>query len=93
VGLFCDLLLSPVVCKSLFRVFSPSAIWNGKTTVAPAAGASLGEMMKYRLQTAAGKAKYKSRQQAVEPVFGIIKSVFDSGSFFCSGKKKWDPST
>ncbi len=41
----------------------------------PAAGASVSEVMKHRLATAAGKQKYKLRQQTVEPVFGIIKSV------------------
>jgi len=42
---------------------------------APAAGASVSEVMKHRLATAAGKQKYKLRQQTVEPIFGIIKSV------------------
>src|SRR5271157_3463669 len=56
--------------------------------VAPAAGASVGEIMKHRLQTAAGKAKYKLRQQTVEPVFGIIKSVLGFRQFFLRGKEK-----
>ena len=41
--------------------------------VAPPAGASVGEIMKHRLATEAGKQKYKLRQQTVEPVFGIIQ--------------------
>ena len=56
--------------------------------VAPAAGASVGEIMKYRLQTAAGKSKYKLRQQTVEPVFGIIKSVLGFRQFLLRGKEK-----
>jgi transposase len=55
---------------------------------APAAGASVGEIMKHRLQTAAGKAKYKLRQQTVEPVFGIIKSVLGFRQFLLRGKEK-----
>ena len=55
---------------------------------APAVGASVGEIMKHRLQTAAGKAKYKLRQQTVEPVFGIIKSVLGFRQFLLRGKEK-----
>ena len=54
----------------------------------PATGASLGEVMKHRLPTAAGKAKYKLRQQTVEPVFGIIKSVMGFRQFLLRGKEK-----
>jgi transposase len=53
--------------------------------VAPVAGASLSEVMQHRLQTAAGKAKYKLRQQTVEPVFGIIKSVLGFRQFLVRG--------
>jgi transposase len=56
--------------------------------VAPAAGAKLGEVMRYRLKTAAGKAKYKLRQQTVEPVFGIIKSVLGFRQFLLRGVEK-----
>jgi hypothetical protein len=55
---------------------------------APVAGASVGEIMKHRLQTAAGKAKYKLRQQTVEPVFGIIKSVMGFRQFLLRGVEK-----
>jgi transposase len=55
---------------------------------APAPGASLSEVMKHRLQTAAGKAKYKLRQQTVEPVFGIIKSVMGFRQFLLRGVEK-----
>jgi transposase len=55
---------------------------------APAAGASAGEIMKHRLQTAAGKAKYRLRQQTVEPVFGIIKSVLGFRQFLLRGNEK-----
>ena len=55
---------------------------------APAAGAAMAEVMKHRLQTAAGKAKYKLRQQTVEPVFGIIKSVLGFRQFLLRGTEK-----
>jgi transposase len=54
----------------------------------PAAGASISEVMKQRLKTAAGKAKYKLRQQTVEPVFGIIKSVLGFRQFLLRGVEK-----
>ncbi len=41
----------------------------------PGAEASAVEVMRHRVRTAAGKAKYKLRQQTVEPVFGIIKEA------------------
>ena len=44
--------------------------------------------MKHRLQSAAGKAKYKLRQQTVEPVFGIIKSVLGFRQFLLRGLDK-----
>ena len=49
----------------------------------PAADASLSEVMRHRLKTTAGKTLYKLRQQTVEPVFGIIKRCWGSGSFCC----------
>ena len=55
---------------------------------APVAGASVAEVMKDRLQTAVGKAKYKLRQQTVEPVFGIIKSILGFRQFLLRGKAK-----
>ncbi len=55
---------------------------------APASGAPLGEVMKHRLKTAEGKAKYKLRQQTVEPVFGIIKSVMGFRQFLLRGLEK-----
>ena len=53
--------------------------------VAPAPGAELSEVMKHRLKTEVGKAKYKLRQQTVEPVFGIIKSVLGFRQFLLRG--------
>ena len=50
--------------------------------------ATLGEVMKQRLKTAAGRAKYKLRQQTVEPVFGIIKSVLGFRQFLLRGVEK-----
>jgi transposase len=56
--------------------------------VALAPGAKVSEVMKHRLQTAEGKAKYKLRQQTVEPVFGIIKSVLGFRQFLLRGLEK-----
>jgi transposase len=55
---------------------------------APAAGASMSEVMKHRLKTTAGKQLYKLRQQTVEPVFGIIKSVLGFRNFRLRGWEK-----
>jgi len=55
---------------------------------APAAGASVSEVMRYRLKSKAGKALYKLRQQTVEPVFGIIKAVLGFRQFLLRGVKK-----
>jgi len=55
---------------------------------APVAGAKLSEVMKHRLKTAEGKAQYKLRQQTVEPVFGIIKSVMGFRQFLLRGLEK-----
>lgn len=55
---------------------------------APAAAASVTEVMRHRLKTTAGKALYKLRQQTVEPVFGIIKSVLGFRQFRLRGKEK-----
>jgi transposase len=54
----------------------------------PPAGASVQEVLGHRLQTAAGKALYKLRQQTVEPVFGIIKSVLGFRQFRLRGREK-----
>jgi len=55
---------------------------------APAADASATEVMRHRLRTSAGKALYKLRQQTVEPVFGIIKSVLGFRQFRLRGRAK-----
>ena len=54
----------------------------------PATGASVTEVMRHRLRTSAGKALYKLRQQTVEPVFGIIKSVLGFRQFRLRGRAK-----
>ena len=54
----------------------------------PVAGAELSEVMKHRLKTKVGQAKYKLRQQTVEPVFGIIKSVMGFRQFLLRGLEK-----
>jgi transposase len=55
---------------------------------APAPGASVSEVMRQRLQSSAGKQLYKLRQQTVEPVFGIIKSVLGFRQFLLRGTFK-----
>jgi len=55
---------------------------------APAADASVIEVMRHRLQTTAGRNLYKLRQQTVEPVFGIIKSVLGFRQFRLRGREK-----
>jgi len=54
----------------------------------PGPEATTSEVMKYRLRTAEGRAKYKLRQQTVEPVFGIIKSVLGFRQFLLRGLQK-----
>lgn len=56
--------------------------------IAPAAEAGMSEVMKHRLKTAEGRAKYKLRQQTVEPIFGIIKSVLGFRQFLLRGLEK-----
>jgi transposase len=54
----------------------------------PGPEASGSEVMRYRLKTGAGRALYKLRQQTVEPVFGIVKSVLGFRQFLLRGKEK-----
>ena len=54
----------------------------------PAPDASALDVMRHRLKTTAGKALYKLRQQTVEPVFGIIKSVLGFRQFHWRGHLK-----
>jgi len=55
---------------------------------APAAGASVSEVMRQRLKSASGKALYKLRQETVEPVFGIIKAAMGFRQFLLRGVSK-----
>lgn len=50
--------------------------------------ASVKEKMAARLKTAEGRAKYKTRKETVEPVFGIIKSVMGFRQFSLRGLAK-----
>ena len=45
-------------------------------------------MMRHRLPSSAGKQLYKLRQQTVEPVFEIIKSVLGFRQFLLRGTAK-----
>lgn len=56
--------------------------------IAPVPTASLTEVLRHRLKTTSGKALYKLRQQTVEPVFGIIKSVLGFRQFLLRGVEK-----
>ena len=56
----------------------------------PAAGASVAIVMAHRLQTKAGRALYKLRQQTVEPVFGIVKEAMGFRRFLLRGLEKVD---
>jgi hypothetical protein len=44
--------------------------------------------MRPRLTTRVGKQLYKLRQQTIEPVFGILKSVMGFGQFRSRGRQK-----
>jgi transposase len=55
---------------------------------APAPGASVIEVMRHRLKTRGGKQLYKLRQQTVEPVFGIIKTVLGFRQFRLRGREQ-----
>lgn len=55
---------------------------------APAPGASVSEVMRHRLKTQAGRARYKLRQQTVEPVFGILKAAMGFRQFLLRGITK-----
>ena len=46
------------------------------------------EQMQERLESEAGRAKYRLRQQTVEPVFGIIKQVLGFRHFLLRGLDK-----
>jgi transposase len=54
----------------------------------PGPEATPSQRMNYRLRTPEGRAKYKLRQQTVEPVFGIIKSVLGFRQFLLRGLAK-----
>jgi hypothetical protein len=54
----------------------------------PAANAGMAEVMRHRLKTTAGRTLYKLRQQTVEPVFGILKSVLGFRQFRLRGRAK-----
>lgn len=55
---------------------------------APPGDATVAEIMAHRLETKAGRALYKLRKQAVEPVFGIIKEALGFRRFLLRGLEK-----
>ena len=55
---------------------------------APASDAPFAERMTHRVATKAGRARYKLRQQTVEPVFGIIKEALGFRRFSLRGQAK-----
>jgi transposase len=54
----------------------------------PAADASFVEQMAHRVATRSGRARYRLRQQTVEPAFGIIKEVLGFRRFSLRGLEK-----
>lgn len=54
----------------------------------PGDEASFSEKMAYRVATKEGRAKYKQRQQTIEPVFGIIKEAIGFRRFRLRGQAK-----
>lgn len=52
----------------------------------PAADAPFTERMAHRVATKAGRARYKLRQQTVEPIFGIIKEAMGFRRFSLRGE-------
>jgi transposase len=52
---------------------------------APASAAPWAEHMTHRVATKAGRARYKLRQQTVEPVFGILKAALGFRTFRLRG--------
>jgi len=60
----------------------------------PPSDATIAEIMRYRLETKAGKELYGLRKQTVEPAFGIIKEVLGFRRFSMRGLAKcnleWD---
>lgn len=55
---------------------------------APGPEATFQEKMKHRTATKEGRAKYKQRQQTIEPVFGIIKEAMGFRRFSLRGHAK-----
>lgn len=55
---------------------------------APGPEATFQEKMKHRSATKEGRAKYKQRQQTIEPVFGIIKEAMGFRRFSLRGHAK-----
>lgn len=54
----------------------------------PPPGTQTLDRMRWRLRTRAGRARYKLRQQTVEPVFGILKEVLGFRRFSLRGLAK-----
>jgi len=75
-----------IKCKS--HHWSVTDLEQKTEPIAPPVNARATEIMEYRLETRAGKQKYKLRQQTVEPVFGIIKSILGFDRFLLRGLAK-----
>jgi len=54
----------------------------------PGEEASFSEKMAHRVATKEGRARYKQRQQTIEPVFGIIKEAIGFRRFGMRGREK-----
>lgn len=55
---------------------------------APSPQASFTERMANRTKTSSGRARYKLRQQTIEPAFGVIEEVLGFGRFSLRGLPK-----
>jgi transposase len=67
---------------------SVSDLEKKEEPAAPAADAPFAERMSHRVKTKEGRARYKLRQQTVEPVFGIIKEALGFRRFSMRGLAK-----
>lgn len=67
---------------------SVSDLEKKEEPAAPAANAPFDERMRHRVKTKEGRARYKLRQQTVEPVFGIIKEALGFRRFSLRGLAK-----
>ncbi len=82
---------APVVLAAIKREHHHRSVADlEKKEDPPALGeeASFSEKMAHRVATKEGRARYKQRQQTIEPVFGIIKEAIGFRRFSLQGQGK-----